>query len=119
MIHIYKIEILNLELFNKVCILSNLDGRFIWERIYSFIIDNFENVVVKSKDPFVFISTTIKTESLTCISDSYGVGIKEVPLNYIIKQNIEDEFEKKYLLVVKKIDRDCFLSITPMIEDFQ
>jgi len=32
---------------------------------------------------------------------------------------IEDEFEKKYLLVVKKIDRDCFLSITPMIEDFQ
>ena len=32
---------------------------------------------------------------------------------------IEDEFEKKYLLVVKKIDRDCFLSITQMIEKLE
>jgi|GEM_PF-3348732 len=30
---------------------------------------------------------------------------------------IEDEFEKKYLLVVKKIDTECVLSITPMMKN--
>jgi len=46
------------------------------------------------------------------ISQSVYYKLKKLSHSFCI----EDEFEKKYLLVVKKIDTECVLSITPMME---
>jgi hypothetical protein len=49
------------------------------------------------------------------ISQSVYYKLKKLSHSFCI----EDEYEKKYLLVVKKIDTEFVISITPMIEEIK